>query len=91
MAKAFLTIRITVQDPQEFAEKDRLFVSAALYAERIMFQIHDVFHVQEAVANAYLLRQISHDWLDYDQERIGTIKSQHCGLGPQSLSWISLY
>ena len=70
IAEAFLTIRITVQDLHEVVEKGRLSLSAVPYAERITFQTHDFFHVQETVADAYLLRQILHDWPDEDAERI---------------------
>ena len=70
IAKAFFTIRITVQDLHEVVEKGRLSLSADPHAERITFQTHDFFHVQETVADAYLLRQILHDWPDEDAERI---------------------
>lgn len=43
---------------------------AAPYAERISFEAHDFFSEQRIVADAYLLRQIVHDWPDDDAERI---------------------
>lgn len=70
IAQEFPGIQITVQDLADVVDKGRSSLRADLCAERISFQAHDIFHKQETIADAYLLRQILHDWPDEDAERI---------------------
>ena len=59
-----------VQDLPDVVEQGRASLPKTSYAERISFEPHNCFHEQKTIADAYLLRQILHDWPDEDAERI---------------------
>lgn len=70
IAEKFDKIQITVQDLPNVVERGRASLPVIPHADRVSFQAHDFFTEQPAVADAYLLRQILHDWPDADAERI---------------------
>ncbi|KAF9886724.1 hypothetical protein FE257_011101 [Aspergillus nanangensis] len=67
IAEAFPHIHITVQDRPEVIQRARQRLDQN---PRLTFEEHDFFVPQPRIADAYLLRQVLHDWNDADCTRI---------------------
>jgi 6-hydroxytryprostatin B O-methyltransferase len=70
IVEKFPDIQITVQDLPDVVKQGRTSLPNAPHTQRVSFESHDCFHEQKTIADAYLLRQILHDWPDEDAERI---------------------
>ncbi|KAL7942699.1 O-methyltransferase domain-containing protein [Trichoderma barbatum] len=65
VAKSHPRLRFTVQDlPELQAAFEKTITSTPELASRIFFQVHDFFTPQTVSANAYIFRNIFHDWPD---------------------------
>jgi 6-hydroxytryprostatin B O-methyltransferase len=66
----FPNIKIIVQDLPNVVQRGRSSLPNDAWAKRIEFLPHDFFTPEQTRGDAYLLRQILHDWTDDDARKI---------------------